>query len=220
MNETFRVWDLPVRLFHWSLVILIALQWASAEFNLLAMDWHFRIGYAIFGLVLFRIAWGFVGSQSARFAQSLAGPRRIAAYLPRALSREGNAEPGHNPLGAWSAIALIGVVFAQALTGLFSSDDIALFGPLAERVDAGVMDWMTDVHELLPDVLIALVVLHLVAVAYHALWKRENLVGAMFTGRKRLPADPGLRFVGAGRALTLAIAVAAVVWAIVEFGPR
>jgi cytochrome b len=220
VNDTYRVWDLPIRLFHWALVILIALQWASAEFNLLSMDWHFRIGYAILGLLLFRIAWGFVGSQSARFGQFLAGPRRITAYLPRALLREADADPGHNPLGAWSAIALIGVVLAQAITGLFSSDDIALFGPLAERVDGKVMDWMTDMHELLPDVLIALVVLHLLAVTYHALWKRENLIGAMFSGRKRLPADPQLRFAGAGLAWTIAIAAAGVVWAIVEFGPR
>lgn len=220
MNGRYRVWDLPVRLFHWSLVALIALQWASAEWHWLPMEWHFRIGYVILGLVLFRIGWGFIGSDSARFSRFLAGPRRIAAYLPRAHTREPDDTPGHNPLGGWSALALIALVFAQALTGLFASDDIALYGPLAERVDAGVMDWMTDVHELLPDVLLALIALHLAAVAFHALWKRENLIGAMFSGRKRLPADPGLRFAGAGRAWALAALAAAAVWIIVEFGPR
>ncbi len=220
MKATYRVWDLPTRLFHWALVILIALQWASAEFNLLAMEWHLRCGYAILGLVLFRIAWGFVGSQSARFAEFVTGPRRIAAYLPLALSREPDTSPGHNPLGGWSVLALTGVVLAQAITGLFASDDIALFGPLAERVDAKVMDWMTDAHKLLPDVLIALIVLHIGAVAYHALWKGENLIGAMLSGRKRLPADPGLRFASAGRACAIAMLAAAAVWAIVAFGPR
>jgi cytochrome b len=219
MNESSRsVWDLPTRLFHWSIVLLVLAQWVSAEWNLLSMDWHFRFGYATLTLVLFRIAWGFVGSQSARFATFLRGPRAIADYVPHLASRSAPAHAGHNPLGGWSALALILLLLAQGVTGLFSSDDISLYGPLAERVSADTMDLMTRLHKQSTDVLLILIGLHLLAIAFHTLWKRERLVAAMFSGRKALPADPNLRFAGNGRALLVLAATSAVVWAVVWFG--
>lgn len=217
---THRVWDLPTRVFHWALVALVLAQWCSAEWNLLSMDWHFRFGYALLALVLFRIAWGFVGSDSARFSHFLAGPSRIGDYAPTLAARTPSAHAGHNPLGGWAVVAMLCVLLAQSVTGLFATDDISLFGPLAERVSADVAETMTEVHESLTDVIVILVGLHLAAVAWYALWKRDRLVAAMVSGRKALAADPHLRFAGLGRAALVMAVCGGVVWAIVVFGPR
>lgn len=215
-----RVWDLPTRVFHWAMAALVLAQWCSAEWNLLSMDWHFRLGYALLALVLFRIAWGFVGSDSARFSRFLAGPARVADYAPTLARRAPSAQPGHNPLGGWAVVAMLAVLLAQSVTGLFSSDDISLFGPLAERVSADTAGQLTSVHKALTDVLVILIGLHLTAVAWYAVWKRDGLVPAMVTGRKRLAADPALRFAGIGRAMVVFALCAGVVWAVVVFGPR
>jgi cytochrome b len=217
-NASYPVWDLPTRLFHWLLTLGVLGQWASAEWNLLSMDWHFRIGYALLALVLFRLAWGFVGSDSARFSRFVHGPAAVARYLPGLFSRGHDAQAGHNPLGGWAVLLLLGVLLAQSITGLFSTDDISLYGPLAERVSSSTASTLTTLHRQLTDVLVVLIALHLVGVAFHALYKREPLVGAMFTGRKRLPADPALRFAGVGRAVAVIAGCAGVVWAVVTWG--
>jgi cytochrome b len=219
-SASYRVWDLPTRIFHWAVVALVLAQWCSAEWNLLSMDWHFRFGYALLALVLFRIAWGFVGSDSARFARFLAGPTRVADYAPTLAQRAPSAHAGHNPLGGWAVLAMLGVLLAQSLTGLFSTDDISLYGPLSERVSADVAETMTELHATLTDVIVVLIGLHLAAVAWYAIWKRDRLVAAMFSGRKVLAADPALRIVGLGRALGVFAVCAGVVWAVVVFGPR
>jgi cytochrome b len=217
---TFRVWDLPTRVFHWAVAALVLAQWCSAEWNLLSMEWHFRFGYALLALVLFRIAWGFVGSDSARFSRFLAGPSRVAEYAATLARRAPSAQPGHNPLGGWSVVAMLAALLAQSLTGLFSTDDISLFGPLSERVSADLADRLTAIHKSLTDVLVILIGLHLTAIAWYALWKRDGLVAAMLSGRKRLAVDPALRFAGVGRALVVFAVCSAAVWAVVTFGPR
>jgi cytochrome b len=214
----YRVWDGPVRLFHWLIVAIVLAQWASAEWNLLSMDWHFRLGYLMLGLVLWRVLWGFFGSENARFAHFLRGPAAVARYAPSTLERKPDAMAGHNPLGGWSVVALLLVLFLQAGSGLFSSDDIFLFGPLAERVSADTMDAMSGLHETLTNVLLALIALHLAAIAWHLVWKRENLIAAMITGRRAFAVDPALRFTGWLRALALGAVSGGVVWAIVAWG--
>jgi cytochrome b len=215
-----RVWDLPTRIFHWAIFALVLAQWCSAEWNLWSMDWHFRLGYAVLALVLFRIAWGFVGSDSARFSRFLAGPTAVAEYAPGVLRRVPSARPGHNPLGGWAVVAMLVLLLAQSLTGLFATDDISLYGPLSERVSVDTAETLTSLHKTLTDVLVAMIALHLVAVAWYSIWKREGLVASMVSGRKRLAGDPGLRFVGLGRAVVVLGICAAAVWAVVEFGPR
>ena len=216
---SYRVWDLPTRLFHWTLVILIALQWASAELRLLSMEWHARIGYAILALLLFRLAWGFVGSDNARFRSFLKGPSGTFAYMKRLVSRTPDHLPGHNPVGGLGVVALIISLLVQAVTGLFSSDDV-FDGPLASSVTHDVVDAMTDIHEGNTNVLLALVAVHLIGVLWHLLLKKENLIGAMVSGRASLPADPGLQFAGIGRALVVFLLAAAIVYACVEWLPR
>ena len=215
----YRVWDLPTRIFHWAVAALVLAQWCSAEWNLLSMDWHFRLGYALLALVLFRIAWGFVGSESARFSRFLAGPTQVADYAPSLARRAPSAQPGHNPLGGWAVVAMLLVLLAQSVTGLFSTDDISLYGPLSERVSAELADEMTSIHKSLTDVLVILIGLHLTAVAWYSAWKRDGLVAAMVTGRKVLAVDPSLRFAGLGRAVVVFALCAGVVWAVVVLGP-
>jgi cytochrome b len=210
-----RVWDLPTRLFHWALVVLVTLQFASGEFELLSMQWHFLLGYATLALVAFRVAWGFVGSDSARFAHFLRGPRTILAYLGGR-----HAGPaGHNPLGGWSVVAMLACVGVQAVTGLMSSDDIIEFGPLTGRVSDATVDLMTRLHHWNRYVLLALIALHLAAVALHWAWRNDNLVAPMLHGKRRsngAPAPPG--FVSAWRALALLVASVALTWALVAWG--
>ncbi|MCS6763587.1 MAG: cytochrome b/b6 domain-containing protein [Candidatus Protistobacter heckmanni] len=181
-----RIWDLPTRLFHWLLALLIIGSWCTMELaEPLGMDlsvWHARIGYSVLTLILFRILWGFFGGRYARFASFVLGPGAVLAYL-----RGGKAGgPGHNPLGALSVLALLFVVLLQACTGLFSNDDIAFEGPLAKLVSNALSGLMTKIHHINFNVLLVLVVLHLAAIIWYRLRKREKLVKAMLTGDKEL----------------------------------
>lgn len=213
--KRFRVWDLPLRLFHWSLALLLLLQWGIAEWEWLGMQWHLRLGYALLALLAFRLLWGVAGSENARFAHFLRGPRAVYAHARTLVQRVPAHSIGHNPLGGWSVVAMLAGVAVQLVSGLYSSDEIMHEGPLAARASARMVEFMTDVHEANKWVLLGLVALHLAAVAWHVLVKREDLVSAMLSGRKALPADPGLRFAAGWRALVLFALSAAAVTALV-----
>ena len=206
-----RVWDLPTRLFHWALVALVALLFATAEFHWLSMQWHARFGYATLVLLLFRIAWGFAGSQTSRFADFVRGPVAVARYVKALVS--GHAPPaiGHNALGGWSVLAMLALLLAQTVSGLFASDGIDTDGPFVEAASDAVVKWMTRLHHLGETVLLLVIALHVVAVLLHWLLHRDNLIVPMFSGRKAVAAAPPLRFAGGWRALVLlAVAIAAV----------
>lgn len=214
MSGGVRVWDWPVRLTHWALVLCIAGLYATGEYGWLTMQWHFRFGYAALALVLFRIVWGFVGSEHARFADFVRGPRAIRDYL-----RGGAVTPGHNPLGALAVIALLGVLLFQAISGLFSNDEIEWFGPLSERISIEASSSWTDWHHSGQQLLLALIALHLVAIAAYRLVKRINLVQPMLTGRKRDIDAPDARWRSPWLAAVLFALCAALVWAISAYGP-
>ena len=178
------VWDLPTRLFHWTLALLVAFQWASAEIGGFLMDYHLLSGYAILGLVLFRVVWGLIGSHHARFANFLRGIEPTLAYA-RAL--RANTAPrylGHNPLGGWMVLALLGMLALQIATGLFASDDAITKGPLMHLVSEQISQILTLIHKGSFAVLMALVGLHVAAILAHRLFKGENLARAMVTGYK------------------------------------
>ena len=185
-----KLWDGPVRLVHWLLVVLIAFAWWAVEDH---MNWHRWSGYAVTGLVLFRIWWGFAGGGAARFSSFVKGPGATLAYMRTLGRRDLAVTPGHNPVGALSIIAILVTLAAVIATGLFAVDiDAFEAGPLSDRVsfDSGreIAEW----HELSFRVLQGLVVLHVVAIVYYAVWKRTNLLGPMITGKRTLPSDPGL----------------------------
>lgn len=213
-----RVWDLPTRLFHWSLVALIALQYASGEFGWLSMEWHFLLGYATLALVLFRVLWGFLGSQTARFGDFVRAPATVLRYAAGLARGRAAHAPGHNPLGGWSVLAMLASVALQAVSGLFTSDDIADEGPLVARASAATVDWMGWLHHVNRYVLAGLIGLHVLAVLTHRVARNENLVAPMLHGRARLAAARGLRFVSSWRALALLAASAGAVWALVAWG--
>jgi cytochrome b len=185
-----KLWDGPVRLVHWALVGLIGFSWWAVEDHL---NWHRWSGYAVIGLVLFRIWWGFAGGGAARFASFVKGPKATFAYLRTLARRDVSTTPGHNPVGALSILAILATLLAVVGTGLFTVDvDAFEGGPLSDRVSFDLGREIAEWHELAFRVLQALVVLHLIAIAYYAVWKRTNLLGPMITGRRALPSDPGL----------------------------
>lgn len=193
------VWDLPTRLFHWSLVILVVAAFVTAKVGGNAMVWHGRIGLAIIGLLVFRIVWGFVGSTYARFLQFVRGPGTIRAYL-----RGEWSGLGHNPLGALSVLALLGILTIQATTGLFSNDDIAFEGYLVPLIGMEASSSITGFHHLLEKILMALVALHVGSIVFYARVKKHNLVKPMLTGWADGSPEQSAR---GGKAVAFVIAV-------------
>jgi cytochrome b len=178
-----RVWDVPVRLVHWLIVTLIAVSWWTAENN--ELEYHRFSGYALLGLLAFRIYWGFAGTHTARFANFVRGPGAIVHYL-----RGAERTVGHNPLGALSVIVLLLLLAAQIGLGLFAVDvDGIESGPLSHLVSFDTGRECAELHEELFNVLIGFVVLHVAAVLFYLFVKRENLIGAMIHGRRELPGN-------------------------------
>lgn len=185
-----RVWDLPTRLFHWALAACVVALIVTAKTG--AMDWHFRLGYTTLALLLFRVVWGFVGGYWSRFASFLRGPVAVMAYVR---GRTGAHEHiGHNPLGSLSVLGMLLALLLQVATGLMSDDAISFTGPLASRVPGAWSSWATDWHKDAGQwLVIALVVLHVLALVFYAVAKRERLVPAMVTGDKALAAPQAVR---------------------------
>jgi cytochrome b len=216
MSGFVRVWDLPTRAFHWTLAVLIALQYATGEFHFLDMRWHFWFGYATLALIAFRVLWGFLGSQTSRFADFVRGPRAVFGYIRAQFSTNPQTRIGHNPLGGWSVLALLASVAVQAVSGLFTSDDIDTDGPFVAHVSDSAVKLMTRVHHWNENVLLILVCLHVVAVLLYLVVKHDDLILPMLTGRKRAVQTRDLRFASAWLALALlaicAALVAALAW--------
>jgi cytochrome b len=181
-TQRIRVWDLPTRLFHWGLAILVVASIISGKIGGNLIDWHGKFGLAILGLLTFRIIWGLVGSTYARFASFFPTPGRIRAYF-----RGEWKEPGHNPLGALSVFALLGLLALQVATGLPGNDDIAFRGPLFDLVGKAFSDRMTGIHKLSINLLFALIALHVAAIMFYARVRKDNLVKPMITGWKEHP---------------------------------
>jgi cytochrome b len=185
-THSIRVWDLPTRLFHWLLVACIIGSVVTSQVGGNAMVWHFRFGFAIASLLLFRLVWGVVGGRWSRFASFIYSPGSILRYL------KGTSQPehliGHNPLGAASVFAMLVVLIAQVSSGVVSDDEIAAVGPFAKFVSNATVSAATTYHKSYGKLLlIGLIVLHLAAIAYYYFAKRENLVKPMVHGDKTSP---------------------------------
>lgn len=200
-----KLWDLPTRLFHWLLVLCISAALITGNIGGAAIDWHGRIGLAIVGLIVFRLVWGLIGSSHARFASFMPTPGSIGAYL-----RGQWHGVGHNPLGALSVFGLLLLIAAQLATGLFANDDIAFHGPLFGLIGKDLSDRLTGIHELTSNALIALIVLHLAAIAFYGHVKKDKLIKPMISGWKDLQAgESGESATGGGAiAFTVALAIA------------
>jgi cytochrome b len=179
------VWDLPTRLFHWSLVALIGLSWWSAEND--ELELHMYSGYAVLTLLLFRLFWGLFGSSTARFRNFLKGPAAVLAYLRDA---RGWRAVGHTPIGALSVVALLGLIALQVVSGLFNSDNDGLNeGPLAPLVSFDSTDTAHEIHELVFNLLLGFMALHIAAILFYRVVLGKKLLGPMISGRAALDPD-------------------------------
>lgn len=210
MNESseFRVWDLPVRLFHWSLVLLVLLLWLTGEFGGMDftvnlpfkgetyfsnMDIHALAGQGVLVLLVFRLLWGIWGSTTARFTHFVHRPSTVLAKFSELIKGRLVASVGHNPLGGAMVVLLLLLLIAQSLTGLFSADDLFFEGPLAHLVSGKTVETISDIHHLIFSALEVLIILHILAIIYYRL-RGHNLVAAMFSGRKNTDSAAGLEF--------------------------
>ena len=177
------IWDLPIRIVHWLLTVLIFGSWytVSVAGN---MEAHMLIGQIILCLLIFRVVWGFVGTRYARFSSFVFGPRTIVAYARTILSRSGGGYAGHNPLGFLAVFAMLLLIGIQVTTGLFATDGDFYEGPLNNLVSGRTGRQITDIHYLNFDVLAIMIAIHIVAIFFYLLYKRENLIWPMFTGAK------------------------------------
>lgn len=226
-GKKIQVWDLPVRLFHWTLVVLLTVSYFTGRAGGEWMKFHFWSGYAILALLLFRLAWGCIGSTTARFSHFVKGPAAQGAYLRDLALGRRTYDIGHNPVGGAMVVLLLFAVLAQVGAGLFSADtDLGTVnGPLANLIADKWVDRLTHFHSFWVNVLLILAGLHVLAAFFYLAWKRQNLIGAMFTGRKPLddvvgtgePA-PALSFASGRLAVSLLIVAAAIVYFIVRAG--
>ena len=214
MTSGVAIWDLPTRLFHWLLVILIGFSWWTAEYHY--DDLHIWSGIAVLSLLIFRILWGIVGSSTARYASFVRGPKAVFGYL------QGSWRGiGHSPLGALSVVALLVMIGIQVGLGLFASDEDGIMqGPLARLVSIDAGDWAREWHEELFNVLLALIGLHVAAIVFYRL-RGKKLVGPMITGRGQL--EPGVQPMRPGKwwaaVLCLVIAIGITRWVIAGAPP-
>jgi cytochrome b len=179
-----KVWDLPTRIFHWSLALCVTALVVSAEIGGGAMAWHFRLGYCVLSLLLFRVIWGFIGGKWSRFSSFIFSIKTAFKYAKGESSPD--QEIGHNPLGAWSVFALLFFLFLQVSAGLFSDDEIANAGPLVKFASGTLVNYATFFHTSIGKLIIfGLVGLHIGAIAHHYFNKKENLVKPMINGYKK-----------------------------------
>jgi cytochrome b len=184
MKKIIRVWDLPLRLFHWLLVLCIVGSLVSVNLGGNAIEWHAYFGYCILSLLIFRIVWGFVGSTHARFVTFFPNITNIMDYLkgraPKVL--------GHNPIGALSVFALLFVLTVQASTGLFVDDEVAFQGPFAKYVSNATVSFLSEIHESNQVLIYALIAIHIAAIFFYKKFKGEDLIKPMISGDKEI--DP------------------------------
>lgn len=206
---TIRLWDLPTRLFHWLLVVSVFGAVITMKLGSSWMAWHERFGLMVIGLLVFRVIWGFLGSTYTRFGHFVRGPAAVMAYL-----RGQWRGVGHNPLGALSVLALLGLFGFQAATGLFANDDIAFEGPLVPLVSSDWSDLLSGWHRQTEWLLYALVALHILAVLFYSHVKNDDLIRPMVTGRKQVASGIAVDATGGGwLAFLVALTVAGgVVW--------
>lgn len=214
------VWDLPTRLSHAAMVVLLLLQIMSGQFSLLPGAWHLWVGYALLVVVLFRLAWGITGSESARFGPMLASLRQLPGYLPRLFSRRPTYWPGHNPVGSLSSLLLLLLLLVSCTSGLFIETWAEYRGPLAERVDRSTSVFFNDVHSLVRWPLYALVAIHVLAACAYWLFKGEDRLRPIFvSGRLALEDKTTFSFASNVRAVLVLAMSVCLVAAVVVLGP-
>lgn len=212
------IWDIPTRLFHWLLVFSLAGQYITAELMDNAMQWHFYLGYFTLGLIIFRLIWGIAGSDYAKFSQFIYGPRAVLRYAGTLFKRDSEAHAGHNPLGGWVVIIMLSLVAVQAVSGLFMTDDIFLDGPWRAAVEDSTLKTMSYLHNNVFNILLVVIALHIAAIGFYAVYKKQKLAPAMVHGKKSTneAGIPSSRLLAA---VVVALISAGIVYYVVEIAP-
>jgi len=222
-----KVWGLPIRIFHIFLILLVSISYYTSEnmhvftFSLEArpsqFDLHRWSGYSVMILVLTRIIWGLVGSTTARFGHFLKGPKGIAAYTSKLLGDNYSPSVGHNPIGGWSVVLMLGLLLVQTITGLLSSEDtFGLEGPLDHLVSTRTSYWLAGIHELTFNTLLVVIGLHICAAFFYLLAKKDNLIVPMITGCKETNETEDIVFRPAWIALLIVAAASVLLWAVLS----
>ena len=212
-----RVWDAPTRLFHWAIVLLLIVSYVSVKTD--RMSLHFLSGYTVLTLLLFRLVWGLIGSETSRFRHFLRSPAAGLAHLAQFGAREPDREVGHNAAGGWMVLLMLLALIVQVATGLFAGDPIEGGGPFIEQVTGSTQKLLDRVHAFNFNVILGLVGLHILAILAYAAVKRHDLVRPMVTGKKRLPATMRQpRFASPLLAALILAGAAVFVWGLVRFG--
>jgi cytochrome b len=212
-----RIWDAPTRLFHWALVLLIATLWWTGEQR--TLDWHRLAGYGVLGLLLFRLAWGFAGSTTARFSSFVAGPRRVARYVRHDMFRKTSAgHPGHNPLGGWSVVVMLVLLSVQIALGMVAVDvDGIESGPFSYLMSFEAGRQAAELHHLLFNLLLAVIALHVLASLFYLLYRREDLIRPMIFGSRPWKGEePALTHAPLWRGLIVVAASGLLVWGLIQ----
>ena len=182
-----KVWDLPTRIFHWSIALLVLASWYTNRRNW--MELHFLSGYTMLAMLAFRLVWGFLGSETSRFVKFLKSPVEALRHLRHMFIREPDTEIGHNAAGGWMVLVLLALLLVQVVTGLCSNDDVMVEGPLAKYVGKHWSDRLGWVHSINFTLIEFAILAHVIAVLAYWLFKRQDLLRPMITGIKRMPAS-------------------------------
>jgi cytochrome b len=189
-TQPVRVWDLPTRIFHWTLALCVISSVVTAHIGGNALMWHFRLGYLTFSLLAFRVIWGLVGGHWSRFASFVFSPATLLRYLRKDPATPASLDVGHSPAGALSVFAILGILAVQVGTGLFADDEIASTGPLIKFVSGATSLLLTKWHKNYGQwIIVGLAALHVAAIAFYVLKKKRDLLSAMVSGDKLLPTS-------------------------------
>ena len=210
MNNKIKVWDLPTRIFHWSMIFLLASLWWTVDVG--EMDWHQVLAYSLMILIIFRLIWGVIGSDTSRFSHFIKHPKTVLNYMKQTKHRGVTSSVGHNPLGGYMVIVLMLLVSMQLISGLFATDEVFTEGPLYSFVSSETSSLMTWLHRKVFYVMLGFASIHLLAVIYHGI-KGDKLIGPMITGYKQVSGKGKLEltFKPALMALLVLVAVAGLV---------
>ena len=184
MTNKLLVWDLPVRLFHWLLVISLFSAWYTSDGERGLIEYHLQIGYFILGLITFRIVWGVFGTKYARFSQFIPNKQDLIYYLQNFKQEKNYSAVGHNPLGGLMVVLMMALILSQAVSGLFMNDDVFTTGPYYESVSKSIQNYMSFIHRRFFDLIIVVSTLHISAIVYYLIAKKINLIVPMITGYK------------------------------------
>jgi cytochrome b len=216
------VWDLPLRMFHWLLVLSMVASYTTAKLGFDWMQWHFYLGYFTIGLVVFRLLWGLFGPRHARFTSFIRRPSAVFLYLKGMFSRTSVRTIGHNPVGGLMVLLMLILVGIQATTGLFTTDDVVWSGPYYPAVSGGTASTLSTIHNINFNIILAAVGVHIAAILFYGLYKRQNLVVPMLHGHLPATLVPEREAISNSqlvKALVISLVAAAFVYWLVMHAP-